>query len=573
MLKLRYLVIVERYLSVYSRRLTQKIAVEDDNENRGILKYFIVLVILFSTLALFSILLIQFFLSYRRGEPTFFTKNNPFMVLIIFLLFTFTQFCIYKLINFWKISTRRMYISLVLFSLFAGVLISVMFFSPPYSDVWSTINGFVIDSWLTVRYTEYFPNNMGLALLYKGIFKVLGRQGWILMYAVNILSVVGIFFFIPKITGLISNETSERIAIQLLFFNFPFIFMVSYLYNDLISLFLTLAAIWLLFNSMQLGNKNVYKLILSGILLGVAYILRTNILICIIGIIIYLVLYIIKEKKFRYSSLLSFIPIVVLFIMNFIFQASLPKIVPNYSTEFAQPAISWIAMAISDEKTMEGYHFKKPGVFNNFESWAFDQYKEKYGEVSRHEFLEHKDERKKIYSDFVKNRISYMVKNPTEAAKFYAQKEVASWGDVSFGSDTFLEESLQSQSKLYDTLPMSSLVTLQGVQSTAIAQFENNRRDFQSPLAQKLIKNNFLINLVARPLVILTLLAVLIFIYKFRAKMNLESLLLIIIFLGGFVFHEFIWETQPRYLLTYFALLIPIASIGLSQLSLFKRTS
>jgi len=539
-------------------------------EKSGIERYFVVLVSLLSAVALLSILLIQFFYSYRRGEPTFFTKNNPFLVFIIFLLFTLAQFGIYKLINFWKISTKRMYISLVVFSLLAGVTIAIMFISPPYSDVWSTINGFVIDNWLTVRYTEYFPNNMGLALLYKAIFKVFGRQGWILMYVVNILSVSGIFIFIPKITRLISDENTERIAIQLLFFNFPFIFMVSYLYNDLISLFLTLAAIWLLFHSMQLGNKEIHKLILSGVLLGIAYILRTNIIICIIGITIYLVLYIVKEKRFRYTSLLSFIPIIILFIMNFIFQASLPKVVPNYSTKFAQPAVSWIAMAISDEKTMEGYHFKKPGVFNNFESWAFDQYKEKYGEVSRHEFLKHKDERKKIYWDFVKSRTSYMSKNPIEAAKFYAQKEVASWGDVSFGSDTFLEESLQSQSKLYDTLPMSSLVALQGIQSTAISQYENNRGDFQSSFAQKLIKNNFLINFIGRPLIILTLLAVLIFIYKYRTKMNLESFLLIIIFLGGFVFHEFIWETQPRYLLTYFALLIPIASVGIS--SIFSKT-
>ena len=50
-----------------------------------------------------------------------------------------------------------------------------------------------------------------------------------------------------------------------------------------------------------------------------------------------------------------------------------------------------------------------------------------------------------------------------------------------------------------------------------------------------------------------------------KKKISDESLLLVIIFLGGFCFH-FIWEMKSRYTLPYLIILIPFASIGISRI-------
>lgn len=574
MLELRYLVKVERYLFVYSRRLNQKIAVEDNNENKGILKYFSIFMGSLSLLALISILLIQFFLTFDPSNPTIFTKNNPLLILLVFFIFTGIQFVLYKLINFLKIPTRKLHQYLLGFTLLIGVLVTVVFASPPYSDAWSVINGFSIDNWLTVPYTNYYPNNMGLALLYQLIFKILGRQSWTIMYGVNIASVIGIFHVLPRLTLILGNEKSERICIQLLFFALPFSFMTTYLYNDLISLFLALQSIYFLIEFMKSDKIKNGKIILSGILLGLSYIFKTNSIIFAIGIFIYIVLYIIKNRKITYKSFLSFLPIIIMVFMKVVFQFSIPFLVTDYRKEEAQPAISWIAMAIADEHSMKGYQFKKPGMFNDFESWTFDEYKKDNKNSTKHDYIKDKDSRKNIYSNFIKGRILDMGKHPKEAFKFYAQKEVASWGDASFGSEKYLKESYENQKVIYNSLPFENIAKIQGIQSTSAKQYINNREKFQSSSAIKSIDNKFFLKIIERPFIILIFMGAMIYIGKKFKIFSLEDLLLLIIFMGGFTFHEFIWETQPRYLLAYFTLLIPFSAIGINQLlSIKKRTS
>lgn len=51
-----------------------------------------------------------------------------------------------------------------------------------------------------------------------------------------------------------------------------------------------------------------------------------------------------------------------------------------------------------------------------------------------------------------------------------------------------------------------------------------------------------------------------------RKNISNERLLLAIVFLGGFSFH-ILWEAKSRYIIPYVAILIPIAVVGMSELS------
>ncbi len=534
-------------------------------------KYFTLVLSFLSALALLGILLIQFFFSFDQAESNVIRFNNPFFVAGSFLAFLLLQYGIHRWVEILNLSTRTLQKLLTIYASVFGIIIIFLFFSPPFSDAWSVINGFLVDSWLTIPYAEYYPNNLGLVLIYQVIFKVFGRGAWPIMYVVNVISVVGICTFIPKITGLLYNTSSERIAIQLMFFALPYFWVISYLYNDLISLALVLFALLSLLRFVKESPK-IFTLVLSGLSLGLAYVLRTNVLIFIIGIgIYYLLLRAVRDRKFDGNHRLAFLPVLIALSLSTSFHFFAPKMISNYRTNYAQPSISWVAMALADAKTLEGYRYKQPGMFNDFESWAFDQYKKKHGQVSRQDFLRNRSAREKIYREFISKRLSQMMQNPRQTLAFFGKKAIVSWGDPSLSGNYLMRQSYENQQEMYERLPVESLALIQAIPSVALTDFERNRWSFRSPVTAFLVKTRSFTHFIERPFLILIVLSTGLFLVRKKFRPNLEAFLLLLIFFGGTVFHQFLWETQPRYFLPYLALLLPIASFEFSDRLSNKR--
>lgn len=558
---------------MYSRRTITRRGNEIEN-SMGKVKYFSYLISGLSFLAIISTIIIQFFVYYSKSTPTIFIKNNPLLILISLIIFIIAQFGLYKLFNHLSISTKVLKKSLLIYSLVLGLSISFMFFTAPFADVRSVVNGLMAGTSDAITYAEYYPNNVGIVLLYRLIFNVFGRQAWPVMYILNILSVIGINAILPNVTKIISNsEKAERLTTQLLFFSFPFLFTIPYLYNDLIGIFFTLLSLNFLLNYTAEKNSKLSNLVWCGISLSIALIIRTNTIIFIIGYVIYLILRVIRDRKFTYNHQISFLPIVILLVVQVAFQFSLPKIIPNYSTEYAQPSTGWIAMAMADQESIKGYNFKKPGMFNSFEDWAYSKYKSENPQKNSKDYIKDVNKRKIIYSDFIKQRLKYFASHPVSAATFYTKKEVTLLGDPSFGGDNILFESFKNQEKVNSIVPYESLSALNTIDKNNSMFYEKNKDKMQSSLAKSVTKSNFILNTMERPLLLLSLIGTALLIVKKRFKMNLEVILLLTIFIGGFVFHLFIWETQPRYFLPYFALLIPLSTIGIINFLSSKETS
>ena len=58
--------------------------------------------------------------------------------------------------------------------------------------------------------------------------------------------------------------------------------------------------------------------------------------------------------------------------------------------------------------------------------------------------------------------------------------------------------------------------------------------------------------------------------FSFWLKKGLEDHTLLITIIGGFLFHM-LWEAKGRYILPYFVMMLPMAAVGLSQLTLRVR--
>lgn len=544
---------------------------ESNKNNSSIVKYFIIFVSFLTSIGLFSILLIQFLFSLNFYPSS--TKKvpdiqmvNPLLVLFAFLLFVLLQYVLYRVIKNLNITTKILKRILLIYSSIFGIAISALFFCPPFSDVFFVINGFVVNNSMTMSYVEYYPNTLGLGLIFQGLFKVFGRDAWSLMYVFNTLSVLGIFYALPKITRLLHNEHAEKICIQFLFFAFPYFFMITFLYNDLISLVLVLFSLLLLIKFVKSDNKKISNAVFSGIFLGLAWIIRTNTIIFIIGIILYLILRIVRDRKFSLNHQLSIIPILVALTLQLGFQFTAPKMVPNYSSKYAQPSISWVAMALADKDTMKGYRYRQPGMYNDFGIWTFDKYKETHPNASKIDYTKDITGRNKIYKEFISSRITYMAKHPIEAIKFFGTKEIASWGDPSLSGNYSINESYDKRKVLYEKLPIESIALTQSIQSISMSQFKDKQARFDSPISKFMVKTKTITNYIERPFLILMLFGSLIFIIRKKFNVDLDIFLLILIFLGGTVFHQFIWETQPRYFLPYVALLIPVSAISFSEI-------
>ena len=552
---------------------------ESSKNNSIILKYFIIFVSFLTSIALFSILLIQFLFTLdlnplSTGKSPDIHMNNLLLVLIALLAFVFLQYVLFRIIKKWNISTKTLKKILMIYSSIFGIVISALFFCPPFSDVFFVVNGFVVNNSLAMSYVEYYPNTLGLGLIFQGLFKIFGRDSWSLMYVLNTLSVLGIFYTLPRITGLLHNEHAERICIQFLFFAFPYFFIIPFLYNDLISLALVLFSLLLLIKFVKSDNKKISNAIFSGVFLGLAWIIRTNTIIFIIGIFLYLFLRIMRDRKFSLNNQLSIIPLVVALILQMGFQFTAPKMIPNYSSKYAQPAILWVAMSLADKDTLtsKGLRYRQPGMYNDFGIWVFDKYKETHSGASKIDYTKDVAGRNEIYKEFITSRVTDMLKHPVEAIKFFGKKAISSWGDPSLSGNYSINESYDKRRIMYQKLPLESLALTQSIQSISMPQFKNKEARFESPISKFLVETKTIINYIERPFLILLLLGSFIFIIRKRFEIDLDTFLLILIFLGGAVFHQFIWETQPRYFLPYVALLIPVSAISFSEILERKMT-
>lgn len=151
---------------MYSRRtITRKGREIEDSVGRG--KYFSFLISGLSFLAIISTIIIQIFVSYSKSTPTIFIKNNPILVLIGLIIFIIIQFGLYRLFNHLLISTKVLKKSLLIYSLVLGLSISFMFFSAPFADVKSVVNGLMAGSSDAITYAEYYPNNVGIDVILK----------------------------------------------------------------------------------------------------------------------------------------------------------------------------------------------------------------------------------------------------------------------------------------------------------------------------------------------------------------------------------------------------------------------
>ena len=227
----------------------------------------------------------------------------------------------------------------------------------------------VLDDYKTMLDAALSINNNDLSFLNEFYFKTFSYQLGFTIYESILLNIINSITFLQVINSLItsliivmiyllgktiSNEKSARV-VSLLYLLYPYpLYLNSVLTNQHLSILLVLVSIYLI-----LTKKELKYYILSGLLLGLANIIRPDGIIIILSLIIYLLTFI-KKKDFK----LKLKQISIIVITYLIIISSVSTIVNiKYNSNLKNNSPLW--------KFYVGLNIKNNGMYNEYDQNIF----------------------------------------------------------------------------------------------------------------------------------------------------------------------------------------------------------
>ena len=266
-------------------------------------------------------------------------------------------------------------------------------------------------------------------------------------------------------------------------------------------------------------TKKIRYAIYSSISSAFAYMLRMNILIFILAIIIYLLLDLISKKKDIKENIIKAL-VIIGFVMISILPASLTKtyFCNKYGLDKSKnfPTTGYLYMGMSEADS-------SPGWFNMT-----------IGNISYLDI----DNANDIYIEKIKERLEYFKNNPFYAIDFYTKKTNSMWAETTFAGVRY---NISSSYAVGDNITY---------------EFDEN-----------FIKINSYVQIYQKALILVIFICSIIVIIQNRKNISNELILLLTIFIGGFLFHT-LWEAKSRYIIPYIIALIPLASVEINKIKI-----
>lgn len=372
------------------------------------------------------------------------------------------------------------------------------------------------------KYAGSNPHQIGLILFETMTGFIFRGYNFLGLQFLNIFAILLSIFAIYKITRILfkNKETSIGTIIALFLFA-PISIYVTFIYGNLYGLATSMVAIWFLLKYLE--SKKIRYVAVSAASMELAILFKSNYMITLLAMICLIILYVIKEKRLKtllYIVLLVTVYLAGNFGINFV-----TKAITGKDKNEGIPMKSYIVMGLQEGK-------RAPGWYNGYNRKVYKNNK----------YNTQKAE-KKVNKD-LKKRIEEMVSNPGYTINFFYKKILSEWNDPTF-------QSLWINRSRKTNIPSNAIVRSIKGEGTL-----NKALTFYMNIIQTLI----LVGATAY------------FILEFK-KMKTNQLILIIIFIGGFLFH-LIWEAKGQYTFTYFVMLIPYSVkgfLGMAEINLRKN--
>lgn len=366
-------------------------------------------------------------------------------------------------------------------------------------------------------YMSLWPFQAGLVLFEEIILRIMPRADemtiqwfYIPLMAISLISA---YMVVHK---MFHSFKSDMLWCILMLLYFPYYFYVNNMYGEVPSMAFMFFSLWMLLEWLEKAGKVYF--ILCGISMAGAVAVRKNVLIY--GIAVALILFIlwVKEQKKRY------IAIILLMIISVLVGTYVPRFFYEYRAHNTMgegvPAMAYIAMGLQWD---EG---RAAGSWNGYNS---DVYME--CDYDRQLTVE-------LSKKSIEESLDYFSGNIGYAFKFYYNKLVEQWAreDASclYSTLEFYGDRTQSAWSIYQGKAKDVIMYIMSVQQTLIIMG-----------------------------------AIFWCILNIKRCSRIENLILLVTFIGGFLF-SMLWEASARYVLPYYIAIIPYAADGYR--GIFEKT-
>ena len=367
-----------------------------------------------------------------------------------------------------------------------------------------------------VGYLWRYPDQLGIVFLFYLLTLIFGRYQFIAFQFLNLLAAAAIGFVARKICCILwENAEWTGTAAQFLYYIFsPLLFYVTYLYGTVLGVSLSLAAIYFELLFLRKGRRFVHAAA-AALLMGLAVLVKTNSMIMLAAMLIFLVYDLIMEKQ-RGKTVLA---AALLLIVQIVFTQGLHAFMSNQSgVEISKgmPKLAWVAMALQESRLA-------PGTWNGHSVSLYEQAGYDYDEANR------------LAIESIEDSLERMWGDRSEAVRWFGRKMAFQWNEPFFG----------------------------------VAEMIRGREsDIQvSPLVSNLISGRlyYQLRIYLNYLQTIILAGCLLYFILTGSRQRRENFILLVVFLGGFLFH-IAWEAKREYVLPYFLMLFPYAVRGFQVL-------
>ena len=363
-------------------------------------------------------------------------------------------------------------------------------------------------------YLAKYPNQLGLVWFSYFLSLFFGSYNYLVFQLCNAAGVAVIEQKLADLCGHCGLKRTAQlavIAVSVLFF--PLAMYSSFIYGNILGLACSLAALEREMNYFENNRKR--DLMLSAVLIALAVQLKSNYLIFLIGMVIYAGAEMIKKKQVRWILVPALLILCHVAVNMTVITVS--EQVSGYTLDQGASPWSWIAMGLQDGK-------RAPGWYNGYNSTS-------YKESGYNKALQAEAAKARI-----RESVELLMEDKWEALKFFTRKTASQWNNPTF--QAFWNVQIRSAA-VTQTEWTWGFTNIQGAHRCT--EFLN--------LLQFVILSG----------------ALLFCVFGRNGSEPEKSLVLPMIFIGGFVFHLF-WEAKCQYTISYFVLLIPYAVAGFEAL-------
>ncbi len=469
---------------------------------------------------------------------------NSISFIFITVMFGIFLYIINKMSSKIKINKKVKKLILILAILIYGILqvvwINIRDANPNYDQFYVFDNAVKMskgeEELIDKEYLEMYPQQISLVSFYSVILKLFNTENVKVLQYLNVLANIFTVLGLYSIAKVIQNKENKLNLIAIFAVTLTFsalMFLSTFIYGDIISLPFAIYSIYFVIKYIK-ENRCRYLLV-SAILMCISYFLRMNMLIFFIAILIYLLLEFTKfinnlvkdkslTKKLKIKNISLKVALIVVFCIISILPTNLFKIFMqeqlNLNKNNSFPLIGFIDLGLANST-------RGPG-------WYVDPYVDTW-RVDGHDTEPMKDR--------INKKLEIFKEKPKILFEFYFFKIASMWGENSFGSIWY------NLSFNFGNMSLNK--------GTASEQEIENYEKVDNIIN----KNYSFIMVYDKIIILLIFISVLLFILRNKDISN-EQILLILIFVGGFLFH-IIWEAKSRYILPYVIILIPIMAIGI----------